>query len=107
MTTLRGFSRAADRQRSAAADGEQCAGGDRNLADDLGKSGVAVARESRLLPDFAASTRLYLRMLMSFLAVSFAPDVYAGARAAAKLPPTIPASPPSGCAASRSAIATG
>jgi amidase len=58
------------------------------LAANLGKSGVAVARESRLLPDFAASTRLYLRMLMSFLAASFAPEVYAGARdAAAKLSP--------------------
>jgi amidase len=53
------------------------------LAADLGKSGVAVARESRLLPDFAASTRLYMRMLLSFLAASFAPEVYAGARDAA------------------------
>jgi amidase len=56
------------------------------LAANLGKSGVAVARESRLLPDFAASTRLYLRMLMSFLAAAFAPEVYAGAcEAAARL----------------------
>jgi amidase len=35
------------------------------------------------LPDFAASSRLYMRMLMSFLAASFAPDIYAGAKAAA------------------------
>ena len=58
------------------------------LAASLGKAGVTVTRESPLLPDFAASTRLYMRMLMSFLAVSFAPEVYAGAQAAAaKLSP--------------------
>ncbi|SDT38876.1 amidase [Bradyrhizobium canariense] len=58
------------------------------LAADLGKAGVTVTRESPLLPDFAASTRLYMRMLMSFLAASFAPEVYAGAQAAAaKLAP--------------------
>src|SRR6201996_8555832 len=38
------------------------------LAVHLGKAGVAVTRQSPLLPDFAASTRLYMRMLMSFLA---------------------------------------
>jgi amidase len=53
------------------------------LAADLGKAGVTVTRESPLLPDFAASSRLYMRMLISFLAVSFEPDVYAGAKAAA------------------------
>jgi len=53
------------------------------LAAHLGKAGVKVERQSRLLPDFAASTRLYMRMLMSFLAASFAPDIYAGAKAAA------------------------
>jgi amidase len=59
------------------------------LAADLGKASVKVERESRLLPDFAASSRLYMRMLMSFLAASFAPDVYAGAQAAAAaLPPS-------------------
>jgi amidase len=58
------------------------------LAANLSKAGVAVSRESPLLPDFAASTRLYLRMLMSFLAVSFPPDLYADAQtAAAKLAP--------------------
>jgi amidase len=58
------------------------------LAANLAKSGVTVTRESPLLPDFAATSRLYMRMLMSFLAVSFAPDIYAGATtAAAKLPP--------------------
>jgi amidase len=46
------------------------------LAANLGKAGVTVARESPLLPDFAASTRLYMRMLLSFLAASdaLAPD---------------------------------
>ena len=52
------------------------------LATDLGKAGVKIERESRLLPDFAASSRLYMRMLMSFLAASFAPEVYAGAQTA-------------------------
>jgi amidase len=56
------------------------------LATGLGKAGVTVTRESPLLPDFAASTRLYMRLLFSFLAASFQPEVYAGARdAAAKL----------------------
>ena len=58
------------------------------LAANLGKAGVTVTRESPLLPDFAASTRLYMRMLMSFLAASFQPEIYAGAQAgAARLSP--------------------
>jgi amidase len=58
------------------------------LAANLGKAGVTVTRDSPLLPDFAASTRLYMRMLMSFLAASFQPEIYAGAQAgAAKLSP--------------------
>ena len=58
------------------------------LAANLGKAGVSVTRESPLLPDFAASTRLYMRMLMSFLAASFQPEIYAGAQtAAARLSP--------------------
>jgi amidase len=53
------------------------------LAANLAKAGVKVERQSRLLPDFAGSSRLYMRMLMSFLAGSFAPETYAGAQAAA------------------------
>jgi amidase len=53
------------------------------LAAGLAEAGVKVDRNSPLLPDFAASTRLYMRMLMSFLSASFAPEVYAGAQAAA------------------------
>jgi amidase len=53
------------------------------LAANLGKAGVSVTRESPLLPDFAASSRLYMRMLMSFLAVGLPPEDYAGAQAAA------------------------
>ena len=53
------------------------------LAFNLGKAGLTVTRKSPLLPDFASSTRLYMRMLMSFLAASFAPENYAGAQAAA------------------------
>jgi amidase len=57
------------------------------LAGNLAKAGVKVERESRLLPDFVASTRLYMRMLMSFLAASFAPEIYAAAKAAAEALP--------------------
>jgi amidase len=58
------------------------------LAANLGKAGATIARASPLLPDFAASSRLYMRMLMSFLAASFAPEIYADAlAAAAKLAP--------------------
>jgi amidase len=58
------------------------------LAANLGKAGVTITRESPLLPDFAASTRLYMRMLLSFLSASFQPELYAGAQAAAaKLSP--------------------
>jgi amidase len=53
------------------------------LAANLARAGVTVTRASPLLPDFAASTRLYMRMLLSFLAASFTPEVYAGAQAAA------------------------
>ncbi|MFO1111907.1 MAG: amidase [Bradyrhizobium sp.] len=54
------------------------------LAADLARAGVRIERRSALLPDFADSSRLYMRMLMSFLAVSFPPDAYAGAQAAAQ-----------------------
>jgi amidase len=58
------------------------------LAANLAKAGVKVDRNSPLLPDFAASSRLYMRMLMSFLGASFTPEAYAGAQAAAStLPP--------------------
>ena len=58
------------------------------LAANLGKAGVTLTRESPLLPDFAASTRLYMRMLLSFIGASLAPEIYAGAQAAAaKLSP--------------------
>jgi amidase len=53
------------------------------LAANLGNAGVSITRESPLLPDFAASSRLYMRMLLSFLGASFAPEVYSGAQAAA------------------------
>ncbi|HYI30290.1 MAG TPA: amidase, partial [Bradyrhizobium sp.] len=57
------------------------------LAGNLVKSGVNVARHSPLLPDFADSSRLYMRMLLGFLGAFFPPEVIAGARAGAeKLP---------------------
>jgi amidase len=57
------------------------------LAGNLGKAGVKVDRQSPLLPDFAASSRLYMRMLMSFTGSFFAPEIYAGAKAAADVLP--------------------
>jgi amidase len=51
------------------------------LADNLAKSGVSIARQSPLWPDFAESSRLYMRMLTSFLAAFFAPEAIAGAQA--------------------------
>jgi amidase len=58
------------------------------LAGSLAKSGVSVTRQSPLLPDFAETSRLYMRMLMSFLGAFFPPEVIAGAQAgAAKLAP--------------------
>jgi amidase len=57
------------------------------LAANLEKAGVKVDRTSPLLPNFAETSRLYMRMLMSFLAASFPPEVYASAQAgAAALP---------------------
>ena len=53
------------------------------LASNLAKAGVTVTRQSPLLPEFAASSRLYMRLLLSFLAASFAPEIHAGAVAAA------------------------
>ena len=45
------------------------------LATNLGKAGVKIERHSKLLPDFANSTRLYMRMLMSFLGATFLPNL--------------------------------
>jgi amidase len=53
------------------------------LAQRLAKSGAKVARESGLLPDFAASTRLYMRLLFSFMVAGFPPEVYERMKAAA------------------------
>ena len=58
------------------------------LAGNLAKSGVSVTRQSPLLPDFAQSSRLYMRMLISFLAAFLPPETIGGAEAgAAKLAP--------------------
>jgi amidase len=57
------------------------------LAANLEKAGVKIDRSSPLLPNFAEASRLYMRMLMSFLAASYPPEIYAGAQvAAAALP---------------------
>src|SRR5258705_13648881 len=58
------------------------------LAGSLARSGVSVMRQSPLWPDFAETSRLYMRMLMSFLGAFFAPDIIADAQArAANLTP--------------------
>jgi amidase len=53
------------------------------LADNLGKAGVTVSRESPLLPDFAASSALYMRMLLAFLGGTMPQEIYDGAKQAA------------------------
>ncbi len=58
------------------------------LAGQLAKAGAKVARESALMPDIGNSSRLYMRLLLSFLAANFPPETYEGMRAnAAKLKP--------------------
>jgi amidase len=58
------------------------------LAERLAGAGVAIARESPLLPDLAAGARLYRRLLSSFLSADWPPEAYAGnQRAAAALSP--------------------
>jgi amidase len=47
------------------------------LAGQLAKAGASITRESPLLPDLAASSRLYMRILQSFLAASYPPELYA------------------------------
>jgi amidase len=51
------------------------------LATSLVKAGAKVTRESPLWPDFAAASRLYMRLLLSQLSAGFPPEVYAGAQA--------------------------
>jgi amidase len=58
------------------------------LTGNLAKAGVKVSHENPLLPDFAESSRLYMRRLLSFLGTFFLPEVIAGAKAgAAQLSP--------------------
>jgi amidase len=49
------------------------------LAGNLAKAGVNVARQSPLLPDFAESSRLYMRMLIGFLSAFWPEQEIAGA----------------------------
>jgi len=57
------------------------------LAENLGKAGVKIERQSSLWPDFAASSRLFIRMLHAFVAIRFPPALYREAlEAAARLP---------------------
>ena len=47
------------------------------LATDLSKVGVTIARESVQFVDFAETSRLYMRMLLSFLGAFFPPEEFA------------------------------
>ena len=70
------------------------------LAANLGKAGVRIARDSPLLPDFAASSRLYMRMLMSFLGATLPPERIEAAQAGvAQLKPDDMSLRPNACAA--------
>jgi amidase len=51
------------------------------LAGQLSQAGATVARQSPLLPDLAASSRLYFRLLLSFLAAVYPPELYASIQA--------------------------
>jgi amidase len=53
------------------------------LAGKLEKAGTRVARQSPQLPDFADASRLYMRMLMGFLASFWPVEQYDAVRAAA------------------------
>lgn len=50
------------------------------LAAQLENAGVVVTRDAALLPDLTEATRLYMRMLMSFLGASMPSDVHADVR---------------------------
>ena len=54
------------------------------LAQQLAKAGVKVARTSPLFPDLAETGRLYMRLLMTALAVRWPADLYDDALATAK-----------------------
>jgi amidase len=54
------------------------------LSERLACLGVTVARESPLLPDLAASARLYMRLLLSYWASNWPQDLYGRTRAAAE-----------------------
>ena len=105
-----GVSRAADRHRSGAADRRgACARAIEKLAANLGKAGVAV---DAIEPAVAGFRRFVAALYADADVVPRAlvpPEIYAGARqaAAASSPPTTTAWRRSGCAASRSVIATG
>ena len=55
------------------------------LATNLANAGVSVARQSPLLPDFAASSRLFMRLLLSLQGANFPPEIVAEAQAAIAL----------------------
>ena len=53
------------------------------LAGQLARSRAKVARESSLLPDLGGASRLYMRLLLSFLAATFPPEAYEKIKASA------------------------
>ncbi|GLR87205.1 amidase [Bradyrhizobium iriomotense] len=61
---------------------EEIRGAIEKLAGDLAKAGMVVTRESPLLPNFAETSRLYMRMLLAFLGAFFPPEALADAQQA-------------------------
>lgn len=59
-----------------------------SLAERLGGAGVRVTQESELLPDLEDGARLYMRMLMSLLAVNWSAEVRANLQKQAAAMPT-------------------
>ena len=62
--------------------GKDVRGSIETLASNLARAGASVTQQSLLLPDFAASSRLYMRILMSLLGATSPPEVHDGAKAA-------------------------
>jgi len=82
-TELKGFRVLLLDQHPLLPTGNAVRGALETLATSLSKAGVSVTRQSPLLPDLAETSRVYMRMLLSFLAAGFPPEIYAGAQAMA------------------------
>ena len=86
---LEELSHPGSRHAPAAADRQQRARGDRTLADNLAKRAPGSSGRATSCPISHRSARLYMRMLLSFLAATFPPEALARAQGnVAKLDPS-------------------